>query len=61
MREKILTAFICLIGILAILYGMINKNNVIFIIGVLLVVAGYLLIRRKLKESIREKRGKNPP
>ena len=61
MREKILTAFICLIGILAILYGMTNKNNVIFIIGVLFVVAGYLLIRRKLKESIREKRGKNPP
>jgi len=61
MREKILTAIICLIGILGILYGMTNKNNVIFIIGVLFVVAGYLLIRRKLKESIREKRGKNPP
>jgi amino acid transporter len=61
MREKILTAIICLIGILAIFYGMINKNNVIFIIGVLFVVAGYLLIRRKLKESIRGKRSKNPP
>ena len=61
MREKILTAIICLIGILAILNGMINKNNVIFIIGVLFVFAGYLLIRRKLKESIRGKRGKNPP
>ena len=61
MREKILTAIICLIGILGILYGMTNKNNVIFIIGVLFVVAGYLLIRRKLKESIRKKRGKNPP
>ena len=61
MREKILTAIICLIGILGILYGMTNKNNVIFIIGVLFVVAGYLLIRRKLKESIRGKRGKNPP
>ncbi|MDB4443748.1 hypothetical protein N9174_00220 [bacterium] len=59
MREKILTAIICLIGILAILYGMVNKNNVIFVIGVLFVVAGYLLIRRKLKESIREKRSKN--
>ena len=61
MREKILTAVICLIGIIGIFYGMTNKNNGIFIIGVLFVVAGYLLIRRKLKESIREKRGKNPP
>ena len=61
MREKILTAIICLIGILGIFYGMTNKNNVIFIIGVLFVIAGYLLIRRKLKESIREKWGKNPP
>ena len=61
MREKILTAVMCLIGILGIFYGMTNKNNVIFIIGVLFVVAGYLLIRQKLKESIREKRGKNSP
>jgi LPXTG-motif cell wall-anchored protein len=57
MREKILTVTICLIGTLAILYGMMNKNNVIFIIGVLFVVAGYLLIRRKLKETIRGRRG----
>jgi LPXTG-motif cell wall-anchored protein len=56
MREKILTVIICLIGTLAILYGMMNKNNVIFIIGVLFVVAGYLLIRRKLKETIRGRR-----
>ena len=48
---------ILLVGILAILYGMMNKNNVIFIIGVLFVVAGYLLIRRKLKETIRGRWG----
>ena len=53
MREKILTVIICLIGLLAVFYGMTNKNNVVFIIGILFVIAGYLLIRRKLKESIR--------
>jgi len=55
MREKVLTAMICLIGVLAVFHGMTQKNNVSFIIGIGCVVAGYLLIRQKLKESIRDK------
>ena len=55
MREKTLTVFLCVIGILAVSYGMIKDNNVIFIIGLLFVIGGYLLIRRRLKASIREK------
>jgi len=44
---------ICIIGVVAVSYGMLNDNALIFIIGLLLVFGGYLLIRRKMKESIR--------
>ncbi len=43
---------ICLAGIGAVGYGMAEKNHPIFIIGILFVIAGYLLIRRKLKASV---------
>jgi len=55
LNEKILTVVICLIGVLAVAYGMIRQNHVAFIIGLVFVVVGYLHIRRRLKESIREK------
>jgi len=42
-----------MIGIVAVAYGMLKDNNPIFIIGLLFVIGGYLLIRRKIKESIR--------
>jgi len=45
--------FICMIGIVAVSYGMLKDNALIFIIGLLLVFIGYLLIRRKIKETIR--------
>jgi len=42
-----------MIGIVGVAYGMLKDNNLIFIIGLLFVIGGYLLIRRKIKESIR--------
>jgi len=42
-----------MIGVVAVSYGMLKDNTPIFIIGLLLVFGGYLLIRRKMKESIR--------
>jgi len=45
--------FICMIGVVAVSYGMLKDNALIFIIGLFFVFAGYLLIRRKIKESIR--------
>jgi len=47
--------FICIIGIAAVSYGMLKDKTLIFIIGLLLFFVGYLLIRRKIKESIRNK------
>jgi len=55
LQQKIITASFCIIGISAIAYGMIKKNNPIFLIGIAFVIAGYLMIRKKLKESIQNK------
>jgi len=45
--------FICMIGVVALSYGMLKDNTLIFIIGLIFVFGGYLLIRRKIKESVR--------
>ncbi len=55
MKEKALTLGLCLVGVLAVAYGMIRQNHAAFIIGLLFVIAGYLRIRKKLKESLRDK------
>ena len=52
MNEKILTVVICLIGVLAVAYGMLRHNNIVFVIGVGFVIGGFLRIRKKLKESL---------
>lgn len=49
-----LIALMCVVGVGAVSYGMLNDDNLIFIIGVLFAIAGYLLIRRKLKQHIRD-------
>jgi len=51
-QQKIITAFLCIVGISAVIYGMIKKNNTVFLIGIAFVIAGYLMIRKKIKESI---------
>jgi LPXTG-motif cell wall-anchored protein len=54
MKEKIITVLLCVFGILSVSYGMLRDNNLIFIIGILFIIGGYLLIRRKFKASIRD-------
>ena len=53
--EKPLIASVCILGLVALGYGMFGKNDPIFILGVLLIIVGYLLIRKKLKEDIKPK------
>ncbi len=48
-HEKSLIVLICFLGIAGISYGMNRENHVIFLVGIGLVVAGYLIIRAKLK------------
>jgi hypothetical protein len=55
MKEKALIVCLCVFGLLAVSYGMFRENDMVFIIGLLFVIGGYLLIRRKLKESIRKR------
>lgn len=54
MKDKIALSVIIILGLLSVSYGMIRDNNIIFIAGIILVAAGYMLIRKKLKDSIRE-------
>lgn len=54
-KEKSLVGLTSLLGICAVVYGMAKENDAIFVIGLLLVIAGYILIRRRLKASAREK------
>ena len=49
-----LITLMCMIGVGSVSYGMLNDDNPAFIIGLLFVIAGYLLIRRRLKQHIRD-------
>jgi len=53
--EKAFTATACVLGISGVAYGMVEKNDPIFIVGLFFVIAGYLLIRRKLKNRVQDK------
>ncbi len=55
MKEKALTIGVCLMGVSAVAYGMITNNNGVFIVGLVLVIGGYLRIRKKMKASLGDK------
>ncbi len=56
-NEKILIILICIFSILVVGYGMATENDPVFAAGILLVIGGYLLIRRRLKASGSKKSG----
>jgi arginine exporter protein ArgO len=56
-KEKAFIIILCVVGLVAVSYGMTMDNDVIFIIGIIFVIAGYLMIRTRIKKSIREKEG----
>ena len=53
LKKKYLIILICIIGISGVSYGMLKDNRIIFIIGLVFVIWGYVLIRKKIKASIR--------
>lgn len=55
MKEKVFILLLCVLGIVGVCYGMANKDHPAFIAGLAAVVAGYLMIRKRLKAHIREK------
>ena len=52
MTEKIIIPFLLIAGGAAIAYGMLCKNNYVFIPGIVMAFAGYRLISKGLKKSI---------
>jgi len=53
-KQKALILIICAIGIVAVSYGVARDADAVFIIGIVFVIAGYLLIRRRIKEHIKD-------
>ena len=53
-KQKALILIICIIGIVAVSYGVSKDDNVIFVIGIVFIIGGYLLIRRRIKEHIKD-------
>ncbi len=54
-QEKGIMAGLAILGCLLTGYGMIEKNNVVFVIGLVGVVIAYLMFRRRLKEAVKKK------
>jgi hypothetical protein len=55
-KEKVLLLLVCVAGLSAVFYGMARDNNLVFVIGLVLVIGAYLVIRKRLRASLREKR-----
>ena len=55
LKHKTLIFIICTIGIVGVSYGMAKDDNVIFVIGIVFLIGGYLLIRKRIKGHIRER------
>lgn len=53
--EKLTIIVLCVLGVSGVAYGMGADNDIIFVMGILFVIVGYLLIRRKLKHSVRKR------
>ena len=59
-RKKWLTALTCLAGVTAVAWGMALPHHPLFLAGIGLVIAGYLLLRRELKQAAGKSReGRN--
>ena len=55
LKEKVIALIFCAFGVLSVAYGMTKENDVLFIIGLVFIISGYLLIRRGLKKAIQGK------
>jgi len=58
-HSRLIIASICAIGVSLVAYGMAFKNDPIFIAGIIVVIAAYLIIRKHLKESLKHGQGAN--
>ena len=54
LHKRTLISVICVFGIAAALYGMLSNNDLIFIVGLVFVIGGYLLLRTRIKDYVRK-------
>ncbi len=54
MNKKIIT-ILWITGTLAVCYGMLRHNNPLFIIGIICIIAGYIIYRKLLTGSLKKK------
>jgi hypothetical protein len=52
-KEKALFILLCVGGLSAVFYGMAEDHDGVFLIGLVLVIGAYLVIRKRLKASLR--------
>ena len=52
-KKELAISLLCISGVFAVAYGMANKNDALFIIGLILIIVGYLFIRKKMKNSLK--------
>lgn len=55
--EKMIAVALCVTGVSSVAYGMAQEKDVPFIAGLILIVGGYFIIRRKLKGKNRKGNG----
>ncbi len=60
-EKKLIIPFLLIAGAAAVAYGMLMKNNFIFIAGIILVAAGYCLIRKDLKRLLSRQQDADTP
>jgi hypothetical protein len=56
-KDKKWIATLAVPAVVCVVYGMVREDNPVFLIGLALGIAAYLLFRKRLKEEIREKYG----
>ena len=59
-RLKALILALCVGGASCVAYGMLRENDPVFLLGIVLLIAGYLVIRKGLKASIEGKGEASP-
>lgn len=61
MPDKIIIPFLLIAGAAATAFGMLGKNNYVFIAGIVMAFTGYRLIRRDLKKSLNRQQDQDAP
>ena len=54
-KHKLCITAMCICSLGAVVYGMMKKDDIVFLLGLIIVIVAYLLIRKKLKETAQDR------